>query len=125
MSSTLYDALERAVKALQAHSGLPPCISVSMTDDGLWVTPYIMGAPVSAILAWAEVMSEVEREFESYPTGDGNGYTKITVRGLLEDVPVIAQTVTFQDVNGTRGRVTLAELRRIAKAEEEIVPVST
>lgn len=123
MSAVLYDAMERAVKALKAHPELSPSITVSMTEDGLWVTPYIMGAPMQALLAWHEALKEPERDYE-VTTSDAGNYTRVTVRGLLDDVPVIAQTVTFQDVTGQRGKVSLAELKKLAKNEEPLVPVT-
>lgn len=89
-----------------------------MTDDGLWVTPYERGAPITALLGWHDALKDVTRELESYVSEAGS-YRKVTVRGLLDDVPIVAQTVTFQELTGSRtGRVSEAELRRIAKMEE-------
>lgn len=124
MSAVLYDALERAVKVLQQHPELPPTTTVSQTEDALWVNPYVLGAPLTAILGWHDAMREQEREFQLVTNEAGN-YTTVTVRGFLEDIPVVAQTVTFQELNGQRGRITLAELRRAAGAEEEILPVTS
>lgn len=118
LSATLYDALERAVKALQAHPELAPSITVSMTDDGLWVTPWIRGAPMKALLTWHDAMTDVERETESSGVEGGDSYTKVTVRGLLDDVPVIAQTVTFQALS-TANKISIADLRKAASEEEE------
>lgn len=123
MSTALYDALERAVKVLQAHPELAPSITVSMAEDGLWVAPYIAGAPMTALLTWNDALRDVERDFESTTGPDKSySYTKVTIRGFLEDVPVVAQSVTFQDVQGTRGRISLAELKRVAKTEEPLFP---
>lgn len=113
MSSSLYDALERAVKALKAHPRLPETISIALTEDGLWVTPWIPGAPLTSILAWHDELREPSREFESM-----DGYSKVEVRGFLDDVPIIAQVVTFQELSGRRDRLSEAELRRAARAEE-------
>lgn len=117
MSDALYDALDRAVKALKAHPDLPPSITVSMTADGLWVSPWVRGAPMTALLDWHNEMTETEREYETNGIEGGDTYYKITVRGLLDDVPVIAQAVTFQPVTGSRNRVSLVELRKLAKDE--------
>lgn len=118
MSVALYDALDRAVKALKAHPDLPPSITLSMTEDGLWVSPWVRGAPMTALLGWHEAMTDTEREYETDGVEGGDQFTKVTVRGLLDDVPVIAQAVTFQPVTGSRNRVSLVELRKLAKGEE-------
>jgi hypothetical protein len=118
LSVALYDALERAVKALRAHPDLPPSITLTMTDDGLWVSPWVRGAPMTALLGWHEEMTETEREYETNGIEGGDSYAKVTVRGLLDDVPVIAQAVTFQPVTGARNKVSLVELRKLAKVEE-------
>lgn len=115
MPVPLYDALENAVKVLQEHADLPLPISVSMTEDGLWVTPWLRGAPMTALLAWREVMTDASQEFEVRP----DGMINVTIRGLLGDVPVVAQAVTFQELSGSGGKLALAELRRAASEEEE------
>jgi hypothetical protein len=117
LSDALYDALDRAVKALKAHPDLPPSITVSMTADGLWVSPWVRGAPMRALLSWHDEMTETEREYEVNGIEGGDSYVKVTVRGLLDDVPVTAQAVTFQPVTGARNKVSLVELRKLAKDE--------
>lgn len=115
MPVALYDALERAVKVLQEHTDLPVPISVSMTDDGLWVTPWLRGAPMKALLKWHEAMTEPQRECLVRP----DGVINVTVRGFLDGTPVIAQAVTFQELSAPEDRLSLAELRRAAGEEEE------
>jgi len=113
LSRSLYDFTDRAVNALRAHPDLPETISLAVTEDALWVSPWIAGAPMQAILAWHDVMRDTSREYEA-----GEGYCKVTVRGFLEDVPVIAQAVTFQEVTGRIDRLSEAALRQLAKREE-------
>lgn len=113
LSGSLYDVMEKAVKALQNHSDLPESISFSITQEGLWVMPWILGAPLQAILAWHDALIDPTR---TYIPADG--YTKVEIRGNLDDVPVIAQVVTYQELTGRNGRLSEAELRRTAKAEE-------
>ncbi len=118
MSVALYDALERAVKALKAHPDLPPSITITLAEDGMWVSPWVRGAPMTALLGWHEEMTDTEREYETNGIEGGDTYVKVTVRGLLDDVPVTAQAVTFQEVTGARNKVSLVELRKLAKVEE-------
>lgn len=113
MSAQLYDALERAVKTIKEHPELAPATSLSITEDGLWVTPWIMGAPITALLTWHDALSDTEREIEGAET-----YCKVTVRGLLGDVPVIAQTTTHVQLPGNR--VSAAVLRTAAHDEDPV-----
>lgn len=116
MLCPLYTSMESALVALKAHPDLPPTISVALTDDGLWVTPFEFGAPITALMGWHSAMTDPTCEFETTAGGAGS-YTKITVRGLLDDVQVIAQTVTFRSVDGAAGTVSVTELQRIAAQE--------
>lgn len=113
MSEPLYELMDRAVKVLREHPTLPETISIAVTLDGLWVTPWIHGAPMQALLAWHDVMREPTREYEPH-----EGYSKVTVRGYLGDVPVIAQAVTFQTLTGRTDVLGEAQLRQLAVQEE-------
>lgn len=118
MSMALYGSLDRAVKVLLNHPELAPVITVSQTDEALWVTPYVLGSPIRALLTWHDVMTDTERELEPV-RGDAGDYCKITVRGLLDGIPVSATSVTFQDL-GTPGRATLEDLRAAAENEMDL-----
>lgn len=115
MSVSLYDALERAVKMIKDHPELAPVTSVSVTEDGIWVTPWIMGGPLTALLTWHDALTEPDRELEVAET-----YSKITVRGLLGDVPVIVTGTTPVQLTGNRARISAAALRTAAHDEDPI-----
>lgn len=116
MSQPLYDSLQRAVKILDAHPELRNTTTLSFTEDSLWVSPWLRGAPLTGLLRWHDAMSDVEREVETITTTSAGSYYKVTVRGMLEDLHVVAQTVTFQEM--TAGALTEAELRRAAAQED-------
>lgn len=115
LSPPLYDALERAVKAIKAHPELASTPWVSMTEDGLWVTPWILGAPITALLTWHDAMTDVTREVSAV---EGGGYSLICIKGTLDDIPVTAQITTIQDLSGTRTGISEGDLRYHARQEE-------
>lgn len=114
MSVPLYDGLERAVKAIKDHPELAPTYIVSVTEKGLWVSPWILGAPLTALMSWHDAMEDVTREVMSF---EGGPYTVVQINGTLDGVPVTAQTTTIQDLSGTRTAMSEGDLRYYARQE--------
>jgi hypothetical protein len=111
----MYDALEGAVKILDKHKDLPECLSVSVNSEGVWLVPWTHGAPITALLAWADVM-EPTRAIQATVYQD---ITSIEICGHIEHLAFHVTTSTHRMVNLSRGdRVSMDELRRIAAEEE-------
>ena len=113
MSIQLYDALERAVKTIKDHPDLAPVSMVSITEDGVLVTPWIFGAPITALLTWHDALTDPDRELEV-----AESYSRIVVRGLLGDVPMIVHGTTHAQLTGSQSRISAAALRTAARDEE-------
>lgn len=100
---------------------LPPLISVNVNASGVSVMPWLPGgiAPLTALLAWAEQLSDVE-----YHVGRVDQFetTHVVARGLLDGVCIDVVACTYRNIENARATVdgvtvTEQSLRRAAAGE--------
>jgi hypothetical protein len=115
MQATLYDDLEAAVKFLPEWKKLPPLISFAVTNGGVYLQPWIHGAPVTALLAWADEMTNRACYVEIF-----GEHTSIEFTGEINGIKVHCTGTTHHFVRTTSetGAALIDDLREIASHEE-------
>lgn len=111
----------------RAAATLPEPISVNVNGSGVSVLPHLPGAPVSALLAWAEQLTTpafTARRPDRFTT------TEVQARGHLDGEPI--EVVAFVSPSAAAPLaatpesvpVTEAALRAIAAAETHLVALT-
>lgn len=114
MNQPLHAPLEQAAKILGELDELPEYLSVAVTADGVWLTPWIHGAPITAVLAWIDMIDNPEVTSVNY-----GEHTSVHAVGLFDAVRLHVSSTTHRLVQTQPdGRVSIDELRRIASEEE-------
>ena len=83
MSQAMYDRLLEAHKVLSTHRDRPEPLSVSVAEQGIFLTLWCPGGEVTGLLAWADLMERPAFTANGLAAG---GYRSLNARGVIDGV---------------------------------------
>lgn len=81
----------------RAGTSIPEVVSIGITPDGITITPWLPGAPVSAMRAFEALMTgPIERKAYPNPIPDSANMSILSSTGVIDGVKVTVTAATYR-----------------------------